>query len=116
MMFGSVPLISRRQAIQAVGGGFGALGLASVLSPEAPASVEPSRATHHAPRAKRVIQLFMNGGPFGPDLLDPKRPSIAMPASGRTRSICAPRTAPAGSWRFLIVLLGRGEAACRSAN
>src|SRR5262245_22106743 len=86
MMFGSVPLISRRQAIQAVGGGFGALGLASVLSPEAPASVEPSRATHHAPRAKRVIQLFMNGGPFGPDLLDPK-PAINRYAGQRPKEV-----------------------------
>ena len=29
-------------------------------------------APHFAPRAKRVIHLFMNGGPFGPDFLDPK--------------------------------------------
>src|SRR5262245_52030925 len=72
MMFGFPSMISRRQAIQALGGGFGALGLASILGPEALASSEATGATHHAPRAKRVIQLFMNGGPFGPDLLDPK--------------------------------------------
>jgi hypothetical protein len=72
MMFGFPSVISRRQAIQALGGGFGALGLASVLTPEAFATADVTRTTHHAPRAKRVIQLFMNGGPFGPDLLDPK--------------------------------------------
>ncbi|MCP4506767.1 MAG: DUF1501 domain-containing protein, partial [Fuerstiella sp.] len=27
---------------------------------------------HFAPKAKRVIHLFMNGGPFQADLLDPK--------------------------------------------
>lgn len=27
---------------------------------------------HFKPSAKRVIHLFMNGGPFGPDLFDPK--------------------------------------------
>ena len=27
---------------------------------------------HFLPRAKRVIHLFMNGGPFGPDFMDPK--------------------------------------------
>src|SRR5207248_3085531 len=58
--------------IQSLGGGFGALGLASILAPEARADQPASSRTHRAPRAKRVIQLFMNGGPFGPDLLDPK--------------------------------------------
>lgn len=42
------------------------LGLASSLS----AATSPR--THFVPRAKRVIHLFMNGGPFGPDFLDPK--------------------------------------------
>ena len=49
--------------------GLGMLGLASLLAPEALAA---QREPHFAPRAKRVIHLFMNGGPFGPDLLDPK--------------------------------------------
>lgn len=52
-----------------LGGGFGALGLASVLGGQASAK---EMAAHAAPRAKRVIQLFMNGGPFGPDFFDPK--------------------------------------------
>jgi hypothetical protein len=57
--------------IHALGGGLGALGLANLLAAEsrmAPAA----RAPHFTPRTKRVIQLFMNGGPFGPDVLDPK--------------------------------------------
>src|SRR6266542_3904985 len=62
-------LLSRRQMIQALGGGLGALGLASVLSGKPQASAAESgsaRLPHFAPRAKRVIHLFMNGGPFGP--------------------------------------------------
>ena len=30
------------------------------------------RVPHFAPKAKRVIHLFMNGGPFQCDLFDPK--------------------------------------------
>jgi hypothetical protein len=30
------------------------------------------RSPHHQPRARAVIQLFMNGGPSQMDLLDPK--------------------------------------------
>ena len=64
--FGS-PL-SRRQMIQNLGGGLGAVGLASLLGQASANELAP----HTAPRAKRVIQLFMNGGPFGPDMFDPK--------------------------------------------
>jgi len=58
---------SRRQMIGTLGGGFGLAGLATVL-----AQSEAGAATHFAPRAKRVIHLFMNGGPFQADLFDPK--------------------------------------------
>jgi len=50
-----------------LGGGLGAVGLAGLLAEQAAAA-----GTHFAPRAKRVIQLFMNGGPFQGDLFDPK--------------------------------------------
>jgi len=59
---------TRRQMIQALGGGLGAIGLASLLQ----SSSGLGRVTHHVPRTRRVIQLFMNGGPFAPDLIDPK--------------------------------------------
>src|SRR4051794_19992125 len=73
MSFGidsSVPL-SRRQMVQNMGGGIGAVGLASLLHQYNSASANEST-PHAQPRAKRVIQLFMNGGPYGPDLFDPK--------------------------------------------
>lgn len=60
-------LYSRRQMVESLGGGLGALALAQFASGEA-----ATRQPHFAPRAKRVIQLFMNGGPFQADLFDPK--------------------------------------------
>jgi len=80
----SVPgsgLLSRREVLCRIGGGFGSLGLASVLAQagEGPAVPVPGtvnplapRAPHFAPRAKRVIFLFMNGGPSHVDTFDPK--------------------------------------------
>ena len=60
---------SRRQMLQSLGGGIGMLGAASILSSHGQAA---EQATHFAPRAKRVIHLFMNGGPFQGDTFDPK--------------------------------------------
>ena len=60
--------ISRRNWFQGLGGGLGGIGLAGMLGP----TFAKERVPHVIPRAKRVIQLFMNGGPFGPDLFDPK--------------------------------------------
>ncbi len=62
-------LPTRRQMIHALGGGLGSLGMLSALNLPAGAD-EP--AAKHPVRAKRVIQLFMNGGPFQGDLFDPK--------------------------------------------
>ncbi|HAY80220.1 MAG TPA: DUF1501 domain-containing protein [Planctomycetaceae bacterium] len=61
--------LSRRSLLQALGGGMGWLGAASVLSDVRGAEVA---SPHFVPRAKRVIHLFMNGGPFQADLFDPK--------------------------------------------
>lgn len=62
------PIRSRRQFISGLGGGLGAIGLANLLQAEQ-GILNP---LHHPPRAKRVIQLFMNGGPFQGDFFDPK--------------------------------------------
>lgn len=76
--------ISRRAALGKIGGGFGALGLATVFadagllsSASANESVVPAnplapRPPHFVPKAKRVIFLFMNGGPSHVDTFDPK--------------------------------------------
>jgi hypothetical protein len=53
--------------IHALGAGFGILGAADLLAGEENASRE-----HFPARARRVIHLFMNGGPFQGDFFDPK--------------------------------------------
>jgi len=58
--------INRRAALARMGAGMGTLGLFNSLQ------AATGMAPHFAPQAKRVIHLFMNGGPFGPDFLDPK--------------------------------------------
>src|SRR5436190_725059 len=79
--------LSRRDWLSRMGGGFGTLGLASVLAEaglldtertasaaesSAPASPLAPRAPHFKAKAKRVIFLFMNGGPSHVDSFDPK--------------------------------------------
>ena len=69
---------TRRQMLQRSGTGFGMLGLAGVLAQEsqaAPAAVAGPlavKAPHFPAKAKRVIHLFMNGGPSQVDTFDPK--------------------------------------------
>jgi hypothetical protein len=76
---------SRREFLTHAGGGFGALALGYLLArdgalpaaraaePGAPALPDPARhEPHHAPRARSVIWLFMEGGPSHLDLFDPK--------------------------------------------
>jgi hypothetical protein len=73
--------LSRREMLKTVGAGIGSLGLATVLSQAAQAnpgggSSLEARPGHHAARARRVIFLFMNGGPSHVDTFDPK-PELA---------------------------------------
>ncbi|MBW8886027.1 MAG: DUF1501 domain-containing protein, partial [Planctomycetia bacterium] len=68
---------SRRQFLAQAGGGFGAMALASLLADESDAAASSSPADgpklpHFSPRVKRVIWLFMHGGPSHVDLFDPK--------------------------------------------
>ena len=66
--------INRRQALQATACGFGQLALAGLLNQPASAADNPlaARQPHFAPRAKRVIFLFMQGGPSHVDSFDYK--------------------------------------------
>jgi len=70
--------IDRRNMLSCLAGGFGVVGLASLLSESAAADSVGAKLTlpHHEPRAKRVIFLFMNGGPSQIDTFDPK-PELA---------------------------------------
>ncbi len=67
--------MNRRKFLLEAGGGMGVLALTSLEA-----------ATHHAPKAKRVISLFMSGGVSHVDTFDPK-PALAryagQPLSGK---------------------------------
>jgi uncharacterized membrane protein len=60
------PEINRRQALCRVAGGMGTLALSDLLE------AAPALAPRFPAKAKRIIHLFMNGGPFQCDLFDPK--------------------------------------------
>lgn len=66
--------VTRRHAIGRMGGGLGGIALAQLLNQESlnQQSLASGNPSHHVTKARRVIQLFMNGGPFGPDFFDPK--------------------------------------------
>ena len=63
---------SRRQMVQALGGGFGSLALAQLHASAATVTPTQPLLPHLAPKAKHIIHLFMNGGPFQCDLFDPE--------------------------------------------
>jgi hypothetical protein len=65
-------LLNRRQMLGRMATGFGMVGLAGMLGPQMFAGESPLRQPHFAPRAKRVIFLFLNGGPSHVDTFDPK--------------------------------------------
>jgi hypothetical protein len=66
--------IDRRRMLGCLAGGFGSVGLAAMLGEAAVADSPAAKLglPHHEPRAKRVIFLFMNGGPSQVDTFDPK--------------------------------------------
>ena len=78
-------LLSRRHLLRQSAAVPGMLGATAFLSQqslaETVAGTTPA-GCHFAPRAKRVIHLFMNGGPFHGDLFDPK-PALAKYAGQR---------------------------------
>lgn len=77
---------SRREMLSRIGAGFGTLGLASVLADQNLLADPVSAVPHFAPKAKRVIQLFMPGGPSQVDTFDYK-PAIAEHAGKRPESV-----------------------------
>ena len=76
------PVLNRRRFLSNVGGGIGAVALAKLLSEQnllsAASSLDYKKdplariAPHFQPKVKRVIYLFMHGGPSHVDLFDPK--------------------------------------------
>jgi hypothetical protein len=72
--------LNRRDMLRTAGCGFGMLALAGMMggdgvkatAADRSAGSLAERASHHLPRAKRCIFLYMPGGPSHIDLLDPK--------------------------------------------
>jgi hypothetical protein len=66
-------MTSRRNLLLSLGAGLGPVALSNLLQAEdkrrAPLALQPPM---FAPRAKRVIMLFMEGGPGHMDTFDPK--------------------------------------------
>ena len=75
--------LNRRSALGAITGGLSSLGLVSALQAETPTNLKRS---HFLPRVKRVIHLFMNGGPFQGDFFDHK-PAINQFAGQRPAEV-----------------------------
>jgi hypothetical protein len=68
--------LTRRALLRGAGSGLGAMAMAAMLAEESQAAAlhDPTvpRKPHHAPKAKAVIFLFMEGAPSHIDLFDPK--------------------------------------------
>src|SRR5207302_10175131 len=78
-------MISRREMLRRSGMGFASLGLTNLLASQGLLNATPRganlsplapRQPHFPGKAKRVIHLFMNGGPSHVDTFDPK-PALA---------------------------------------
>lgn len=65
---------SRRQLLRTAAVGFGQLAFTAMLGQESRAAGNPlaPKMPHFAPRAKRIVFLFMKGGPSHLDTFDPK--------------------------------------------
>jgi hypothetical protein len=101
--------LTRRDMLKHAGIGFGYLALAGLAAEEAEAAAAGKdplapRAGHHKARAKRIIFLFMHGGPSQVDTFDYKPRLLRdngkqlpfLPAKGTTVS----RTLMASPWKF----------------
>src|SRR5262245_39314099 len=87
--------LSRRDFFSRIGNGLHGVALASLLGGDRLTASEAgprvydllSRPPHFAPKAKAVIQLFMNGGPSQVDLFDPKPALQKFAGSAPSRDI-----------------------------
>lgn len=66
------PQLTRRQLLERTACGFASVALHDLARAASEANPLAVRETHRAPKARRVIFLFMGGGPSQMDLFDPK--------------------------------------------
>ncbi|MDB6071188.1 MAG: hypothetical protein JWL81_2359 [Verrucomicrobiales bacterium] len=67
-----LPPLSRRDFLRRSGVGLGMLGFSDLLAAPGLAASAGMPGPHFAPKAKRVIHFFLNGGPSHVDTFDPK--------------------------------------------
>ncbi len=92
--------LTRRDMLLKGGAGFGAVALSALLPRQSFGDSLPSlpaQQPHHAPRAKSVIFLFMEGGPSHIDLFDPK-PELQKLAGQPLPSTFQPVITPMGEY------------------
>lgn len=96
--------ISRRRWLECAACGFGSIALQAMLADVAAAATGPLtvREPHYAPRAKRVIFLFMAGGPSQLDLFVPK-PLLTQNHGKRVGASNLPRGLQVGTEKFLTL-------------
>ena len=71
-------LLTRRAFLEETGLGLGAAALWTLLDKDLRANAAPLHPAHFAPKARRVIYLFQNGGPTHVELFDGKATLAAM--------------------------------------
>ena len=103
------PALTRREALLRFAGGFGALALNSLFAGQSERFIKVSISSRRLPsspaRAKRVIMLYMGGGPSQMDLLDPKpvlqkNDGQPIPGSIVQRAIGGPTKLMASPFKF----------------
>lgn len=114
--------VSRRRFLECAACGFGGVALQAMFADLASAAQSPlaSREPHFAPRAKRVIFLFMSGGPSQLDLFVPK-PRLVRDHGNRVGVTNLPRGIPVGTDKFLTLgpaseFVPRGESGAMISN
>jgi len=114
--------LNRRRFLECAACGFGSVALQAMLADVARAAESPlaGRAPHVTPRAKRVIFLFMSGGPSQHDLFVPK-PRLVRDHGQRVGVTNLPRGIPVGTEKFLTLgpaaeFAPRGESGAMISN
>ena len=64
--------LNRRNFLYGLGASLGSVAFTDLLAADAPAGPLAPKKPMHAPKAKAVIMLFMEGGPSHIDTFDPK--------------------------------------------
>lgn len=92
-MHDNIPVCSRRSLLRTTACGFGSLAWSAMMSQAenvASQNTLAQKTPHHRPKAKRIIFLFMSGGPSHVDSFDPK--PILSRENGRMMHFNDPRS------------------------